>query len=105
MVCQLDRLNNDLVWLTIVGITDQYLHKHMNNAAYGVCYNEVVNKVNMLNVQGMEGDGSVGSIQVSSEPRFLLYRFWSLYESMVHSEYLVVKFRLMNPNSRNENEM
>lgn len=98
-MCQLDRLNNDLVWLTIVGVTDQYLHNHINNAAYAVCYSEVVNKVTMLNVQGVEGDGSVGSIQQSYEPHFLLYRFWSLYESMMHSEYIVVKFRLMNPNS------
>ena len=101
----MDRLNNDLVWLSIVGVTDQYLHNHINNAAYVVCYNEVVNKVNMLNIQGIEGDGSVGSIQQSYEPRFLLYRFWSLYESMIHSEYIVVKFRLMNPNSKVERDM
>lgn len=80
-----------------MGVTDQYLRNHINHAAYAVCYNEIVTKVGSLNVQG---EGEVGSIQQSREPRFLLHRFWSLYESMENSEYLVVKFKLANRKSR-----
>ena len=100
-------------------MTDQYLQNHINHAAYAVCYNEIVMKVNGLNIQGLENQGrrgrrgrdeeeeeedpctnGVGSIQQSCEPRFLLHRFWSLYESMVNSEYLVVRFKLANKKSR-----
>lgn len=97
LVCELDRVSNDLVWLSVVGVTDAYLRGHINNAAYAVCYSELATKVVSLNV---EGDGSVGSVERSCEPRFLLHRFWSLYESMVNSEYVVVKLGLLRKDSR-----
>ena len=118
-------MTNNLLWLTLVGVTDQYLQNHINHAAYAVCYNEIVMKVKDLNIQELENQGrrergrerrrggggdeedeedpctnGVGSIQQSCEPRFLLHRFWSLYESMVNSEYLVVRFKLANKKSR-----
>ena len=34
------------------------------------------------------------SIRLSPEPRFLLIRHWSLYESMLHSPYLVARLHL-----------
>lgn len=34
------------------------------------------------------------SIQLSPEPRFLLIRHWSLYESMLHSPYLAAKLHI-----------
>ena len=36
------------------------------------------------------------SIRLSPEPRFLLIRHWSLYESMLHSPYLAAKLHLWN---------
>ena len=36
------------------------------------------------------------SIRLSPEPRFLLIRHWSLYESMLHSPYLAARLHLWN---------
>ncbi|KAF2436558.1 DNA replication initiation factor-like protein Cdc45 [Tothia fuscella] len=36
------------------------------------------------------------SIRLSPEPRFLLIRHWSLYDSMLHSPYLSAKLRIWN---------
>lgn len=100
---QVDHLSNDGIWLSIVGVTDQYLQNHISHSSYAACYSELVTTVMSLNTQDEEG---VGFIRQSCEPRFLLYRFWSLYESMLNSEYLVTKLQLsqsqsiLNPKNR-----
>ncbi|EKG17423.1 CDC45 family [Macrophomina phaseolina MS6] len=40
------------------------------------------------------------SIRLSPEPRFLLIRHWSLYESMLHSPYLAAKLNLWSDNGK-----
>lgn len=94
---QLDQLHNDMIWLSIVGVTDQYLQNHISHSSYAVCYTEILSTVMSLNLQDEE---SVGCIRQSCEPRLLLYRFWSLYESMLNSEYLVSKLQLTQSKSR-----
>lgn len=94
---QLDHLQNDMVWLSIVGVTDQYLQNHISHSSYAVCYTEILSTVMSLNLQDEE---SVGCIRQSCEPRLLLYRFWSLFESMLNSEYLVSKLQLTQSKSK-----
>lgn len=90
LVRELDRMDNDLLWLCLVGVTDQYLRAHISDLCYASCYAELTTCVESLNLQ----NGAVGTIQQSFEPRFLLFRFWSLYESMVHSDFLVARLQL-----------
>lgn len=90
LVRELDRMDNDLLWLCLVGVTDQYLRAHISDLFYASCYAELTMCVESLNLQ----NGAVGTIQQSFEPRFLLFRFWSLYESMVHSDFLVARLQL-----------
>ncbi|EON67586.1 hypothetical protein W97_06954 [Coniosporium apollinis CBS 100218] len=40
------------------------------------------------------------SIRLSPEPRFLLVRHWSLYDSMLHSPYLSAKLHIWSDNGR-----
>jgi cell division control protein 45 len=40
------------------------------------------------------------SIRISPEPRFLLVRHWSLYESMLHSPYLASRLHVWTENGR-----
>ena len=40
------------------------------------------------------------SIRLSPEPRFLLIRHWSLYESMLHSPYLAARLHVWNDGGR-----
>ena len=40
------------------------------------------------------------SIRLSPEPRFLLIRHWSLYDSMLHSPYLASKLHIWSDNGR-----
>jgi cell division control protein 45 len=42
------------------------------------------------------------SIRLSPEPRFLLVRHWSLYDSMLHSPYLSAKLHIWNEKGRSK---
>lgn len=97
----MDRVSNDSLWLCLVGVTDEFLRSHISNTSYAACYNEILEKVNNLNVQD-SSEIRAGSIQQSCEPRFLLYRFWSLYESMVNSDYVVSALGLTRSSSSEE---
>ena len=98
-----------MLWLCAVGVTDQYLRVHISDVFYASCYTELAAAVESLNLQtridGMddrrtgEGTSALGAIQQSFEPRFLLYRFWSLYESMVRSDFVVARFQLVHSRS------
>ena len=106
---ELDRCDNEVLWLCAVGVTDQYLRAHISDVFYASCYTELAAAVESLNLQtridGMddrragEGASALGAIQQSFEPRFLLYRFWSLYESMVRSDFVVARFQLVHSRS------
>ena len=60
MACQLDRVDNEELWLGLVGVTDQYLRGHISNAGYAVCYNELGGKVGSLNIQEKDGKDVLG---------------------------------------------
>ena len=104
---ELDRCDNEVLWLSVVGVTDQYLRSHISDVFYASCYTELAAAVESLNLQGGSEDnmgtlgtlGTLGTIQQSFEPRFLLYRFWSLYESMVRSDFVVARFQLVHSRS------
>ena len=100
LVRELDRMDNDLLWLCLVGVTDQYLCAHISDLFYASCYAELTTCVESLNLQ----NGAVGTIQQSFEPRLLLFRFWSLYESMVHSDFMVARLQLTHSASTTDCE-
>lgn len=100
LVRELDRMDNDLLWLCLVGVTDQYLCAHISDLFYASCYAELTTCVESLNLQ----NGAIGTIQQSFEPRFLLFRFWSLYESMVHSDFMVARLQLTHSASTTDCE-
>ena len=99
LLCQVDRISNDSVWLCLVGVTDHYLQSHISHTSYAACYNEILEKVNNLNLLAEGRELKAGTIQQSCEPRFLLYRFWSLYESMINSDYVVSALKLTKSSS------
>ena len=51
LVRELDRMDNDLLWLCLVGVTDQYLRAHISDLFYASCYAELTTCVESLNLQ------------------------------------------------------
>ncbi|KAI2469912.1 CDC45-like protein [Annulohypoxylon bovei var. microspora] len=127
LASELGREDNDLLWLSIVGVTSMELYGRSSaglavtvrgsdarptNGWMGVrgarlrqLLRDEVRRLNPPDIAKLATDGAGiipttarnpedTSIRLSPEPRFLLIRHWSLYESMIHSPYLFSKLRI-----------
>ncbi|KZL81143.1 cdc45-like protein [Colletotrichum incanum] len=129
LASELGREDNDLLWLTIVGVTSMELYgrssagiavpvrnsdKGQGNGWMGVrgarirqLLRDEVRRLNPPEVTNgrtstAESLGIIPttarspedtSIRLSPEPKFLLIRHWSLYDSMLHSPYLFARLK------------
>lgn len=130
LASELGREDNDLLWLTIVGVTSLELYGRSSaglavtvrgsdsrptNGWMGIrgarmrqLLRDEVRRLNPPDIATRlpsDGAGIIPttarspedtSIRLSPEPRFLLIRHWSLYESMLHSPYLFSRLRIWN---------
>ncbi|KAK1759280.1 putative cell division control protein 45 [Echria macrotheca] len=128
LASELGREDNDLLWLTIVGVTSMELYGRSSaGVAVTVRSGEARPASGWLGMRGARirqllrdevrrlnppevGNGRVlpestgiipttarspedTSIRLSPEPKFLLIRHWSLYDSMLHSPYLFSRLK------------
>jgi cell division control protein 45 len=89
---QLGRSNNELLWLAIVGVTSQYIFERMDTYKYAEMLELFKDDRARLNID----DGSAQNtsdivIKSEDEYRFMMFRHWSLYDSMYHSGYVSSK--------------
>ncbi|XXG99129.1 hypothetical protein Hte_005464 [Hypoxylon texense] len=130
LASELGREDNDLLWLTIVGVTSMELYGRSSaglavtvrgsdakptNGWMGVrgarirqLLRDEVRRLNppaIGRLPSAEGAGVIPttardpedtSIRLSPEPKFLLIRHWSLYDSMLHSPYLFSRLHTWN---------
>ena len=131
LASELGREDNDLLWLTIVGVTSMELYGRSSaglaitvrgtdsrptNGWMGVrgarlrqLLRDEVRRLNPPEIGARDGRvlaDNAGiipttarspedtSIRLSPEPKFLLIRHWSLYDSMLHSPYLFSRLRI-----------
>ncbi|OAA41125.1 CDC45-like protein [Beauveria brongniartii RCEF 3172] len=128
LASELGREDNDLLWLTIVGVTSMELYgKSSAGVAVPVRASDRNRPTGWMGARGARlrqllrdevrrlnppeiANGRVASentgvipttarnpedtgIRLSPEPRFLLIRHWSLYDSMLHSPYLFSRLK------------
>ncbi|KAG5519954.1 hypothetical protein PMAC_000231 [Pneumocystis sp. 'macacae'] len=96
--------DNELLWLAVIGLTNQEMHRRMSYSKYLQLYSLFKDEVNRMNplpisntanierTNGKTADDS--SIKAKEEFRFMLFRHWSLYDSMLHSFYLGSKLKV-----------
>ncbi|KAI6382461.1 hypothetical protein MCOR25_000753 [Pyricularia grisea] len=132
LASELGREDNDMLWLTIVGVTSMELYGRssagvavaarssdnrlksgwmgMRGASIRQLLRDEVRRLNPPEISGSgqgrstaEGQGIIPttarspedtSIRLSPEPKFLLIRHWSLYDSMLHSPYLFSRLKM-----------
>ncbi|KAI0025563.1 CDC45-like protein [Xylariomycetidae sp. FL0641] len=128
LASELGREDNDLLWLTIVGVTSMELYGRSSaglavtvrgsdtrptNGWMGVrgarirqLLRDEVRRLNPPDIGTRAAAEQAGiipttarspedtSIRLSPEPKFLLIRHWSLYDSMLHSPYLFSRLRI-----------
>jgi cell division control protein 45 len=92
---QLGKTNNELLWLAIVGVTSQYIFERIDTMKYADQLEIFRDDRARLNVdRGEDGQTqSVNNTVIKSEDeyRFMMFRHWSLYDSMYHSGYVSSK--------------
>ncbi|KAH7328030.1 CDC45 family [Stachybotrys elegans] len=128
LASELGREDNDLLWLTIVGVTSMELYGRSSaGVAAPIRRNDKSKPTGWLGARGAQirqllrdevrrlnppdiSNGRAASentgvipttarspedtgIRLSPEPRFLLIRHWSLYDSMLHSPYLFSRLK------------
>jgi cell division control protein 45 len=122
LACKLNRSNSDMLWLWIVGLTDQLLYKKIDRTDYeeriSICINEVVsnpqniyrNPINRIDNEDLDiesDQNTIGSIQIEHKDlRIILYRHWSLYDSLYYSNYIASRLGIWKePGKRKLNEI
>ena len=109
---QLNKASNQDLWLSIIGLTDQFLHERVTTGQYGALHSHISNEAlrrgnespqqmqeallarNLL-TRNTAADAivtKVGHIGDSMEYRFQLLRHWNLYSAMKHSPYVAARF-------------
>ncbi|KAJ3433906.1 cdc45-related protein [Anaeramoeba flamelloides] len=108
LATQLGRKSGNLLWYAISGLTDQYLHYRINEKEYRKLVNflhkEVVHLYPSDNIKQPRTKQSYSTtsnendlIRKTEDYRFMLYRFWNLYDSMYHSTYIASRLGVWCP--------
>ncbi len=123
LASDLGREDNDLLWLTIVGVSSLELsgqtssglststssnhnkvlpfhHQSWRMNRSSRLYALLRDEVRRLNLPASRDSSASSpsdtSIRLTPDPRFILLRHWSLYDSMLHSPYLASRLHLWN---------
>ncbi|ORX99770.1 CDC45-like protein [Basidiobolus meristosporus CBS 931.73] len=111
LASELDRTTTSMLWLSIVGVTSQYLQEHLDVDRYESqtqAFKDEVVRLGMAQSDRFLGsdhsDGGTDkeeyAIKYHEELRFMLFRHWSLYESMFHSSYVAAKLGIWREKGR-----
>ncbi|KAF9239582.1 CDC45 family [Melanogaster broomeanus] len=106
----LERVDCDLLWLSILGLTYQYTTARISREfyeKYHSIYHDEVSRLNPLptgvtndvdTITALSPDDL--SIRATEELRFTLFRHWTLYDAMFHSSYVAGKLGIWKERGR-----
>ncbi len=92
MVRDLNKANNDYLWYAIVGMTSMFLDQKFSKEVLDFLSQVYRSDVAKFNQQGQKKEK--GEITSKTGYQFTLLEHWSLYDSMLHSNYLMTKLQL-----------
>ncbi|KAJ3564283.1 hypothetical protein NP233_g8402 [Leucocoprinus birnbaumii] len=106
----LERVDNDFLWLAILGLTYQYLTSRITREHYESFHSLYYDEVSRLNpLPPGTGSGSAFllslnpddvSVRTTDELRFMFFRHWTLYDAMYHSSYVASKLGIWKERGR-----
>ncbi|KAF6765072.1 cell division control protein 45 [Ephemerocybe angulata] len=105
----LERVDNDLLWLAILGLTFQYTTARISRDTYEqqhTVYHDEVSRLNPIfsNTETSHSLNSLNpddlSVRPTDELRFMLFRHWNLYDAMYHSSYVASKLGIWKEKGR-----
>ncbi|KAJ7837015.1 CDC45-like protein [Mycena olivaceomarginata] len=102
----LERVDNELLWLAILGLTFQYTTSRISRDTYDTYHSAYRDEVFRLNPQPLAGENAMSlnpddlSVRATEELRFMLFRHWTLYDAMLHSSYVAGKLGIWKERGR-----
>ncbi|BFZ57164.1 DNA replication initiation factor cdc45 [Savitreella phatthalungensis] len=102
LATELGREDKNLLWMAIVGLTSLSIAGHLTSEDYSLYFNNYRDEVSRLNTSSRNVSASDSSIRTEDEFRFMLFRHWSLEDSMVHSPYLSSKMKMYSEQGRRQ---
>ncbi|KAF7359316.1 Cell division control protein 45 [Mycena sanguinolenta] len=103
----LERVDNELLWLAIMGLTFQYTTSRISRDTYDTYHSAYRDEVFRLNPQPPAGENAMISsnpddlsVRATEELRFMLFRHWTLYDAMLHSSYVAGKLGIWKERGR-----
>ncbi|ETV99506.1 hypothetical protein H310_08180 [Aphanomyces invadans] len=117
LASQLNMATQEKVWYAIVGLTKQFVAQQIDADNYNMLVQKFQDEVLALPANGgsndivTDVDGTIlptvqnGAIAFEEEYRFMLYRHWSLYESMYYSNYVAAKLKTWQAAGKDELEV
>lgn len=110
-------INNDLLWYAITGVTDQYLRSSLSEESYTKQIQNLKNAQERLNPNAIQKSkaeskststtlvNSDGIISVESDLRFALLRHWTVYNSMLNSDFIASRLSTWREKGRCQLEL
>lgn len=100
---------NELLWLSCVSLTDQFVHERLTDERYQAAVMELEQHINSSgNLEAATSvtlkDGtkirlpSSSRIAYEDEPRLMLLQEWNLFDSMICSSYIATKMKTWSDN-------
>ncbi|KAL4253840.1 CDC45 family protein [Abortiporus biennis] len=106
----LERVDNDLLWLAILGLTYQYTTSRISREEYEkyhMIYHDEVARLNpppppsaLKDYDFKSQNPDDRSVYAADELRFMMFRHWNLYDAMYHSSYVASKLGIWKERGR-----
>jgi len=91
---KLSKDNNDLLWWSIVGLTEQYMFSKIDREKYFEDAENLREHVLRHNMSDEKSSVSCMSISYEEELHLSLYRHWTIFDSFCNSQYTTCGLRL-----------
>ncbi|ODN78465.1 hypothetical protein L202_04101 [Cryptococcus amylolentus CBS 6039] len=103
----LERADNDILWYAILAVTHQYITARIDRDKYEMYHSIFLDEVVRLNHEPDPGvtktpNPDNKNITRSEELRFMLFRHWDLYNSMLHSGYVAGRLGIWKEKGRSK---
>lgn len=105
---------NDMLWMWLVGLADQYIHRKIDAHAYETSIKDCQEEVKQLNdapyptsskvsenVTLTTSNQDIWNIHIETKDlRLMLYRHWNLFDSMNHCINIAFKLKIWDDPSQ-----
>lgn len=91
MIKDLNKSNNNYLWLAIVGLTAMHLEQKIQKEQFEIITNLYKYDMLKFNPVSQEDKNCVNKNSIKSKLDFMfpLFRHWSLYDSIMNSAYMI----------------